>query len=81
MLDAKTKYHINPTGRFVIGDPWRRWLDRRKIIVDTYGGYSRTARRFLRQGSLEGGSLGLLHGVTSQRTLWPRAWRERRKCN
>src|SRR5215471_18157690 len=41
MLDAKTKYHINPTGRFVIGGPMGdAGLTGRKIIVDTYGGYS-----------------------------------------
>jgi S-adenosylmethionine synthetase len=49
MLDAKTKYHINPTGRFVIGGPMGdAGLTGRKIIF--------------RQGSLEGGSLCLLHG-------------------
>jgi S-adenosylmethionine synthetase len=42
MLDAKTKYHINPTGRFVIGGPMGdAGLTGRKIIVDTYGGYGR----------------------------------------
>jgi len=42
MLDAKTKYHINPTGRFVIGGPMGdAGVTGRKIIVDTYGGYSR----------------------------------------
>ena len=42
MLDPKTKYHINPTGRFVIGGPMGdAGLTGRKIIVDTYGGYSR----------------------------------------
>src|ERR1700739_790798 len=42
MLDAKTKYHINPTGRFVIGGPMGdAGLTGPKIIVDTYGGYSR----------------------------------------
>ncbi|MEK7591125.1 MAG: methionine adenosyltransferase [Patescibacteria group bacterium] len=41
-LDAKTKFHINPTGRFVIGGPpGDCGLTGRKIIVDTYGGYSR----------------------------------------
>jgi S-adenosylmethionine synthetase len=39
MLDAKTKYHINPTGRFVVGGPvGDSGLTGRKIIVDTYGG-------------------------------------------
>ncbi len=42
MLDSKTKYHINPTGRFVIGGPMGdAGLTGRKIIVNTYGGYSR----------------------------------------
>jgi len=39
-LDSKTIYHINPTGRFVIGGPHGdSGLTGRKIIVDTYGGY------------------------------------------
>lgn len=42
MLDDKTKYHINPTGRFVIGGPQGdSGLTGRKIIVDTYGGMAR----------------------------------------
>jgi S-adenosylmethionine synthetase len=42
MLDRNTKYHINPTGRFVIGGPMGdAGLTGRKIIVDSYGGYSR----------------------------------------
>jgi len=42
LLDYKTKYYINPTGRFVIGGPLGdSGLTGRKIIVDTYGGYSR----------------------------------------
>ncbi len=41
LLDADTKYHINPTGRFVIGGPQGdAGLTGRKIIVDTYGGYA-----------------------------------------
>ena len=47
MLDSKTKYHINPTGRFVIGGPMGdAGLTGRKIIVDTYGGYSRHGGAF-----------------------------------
>ncbi|MBN2225994.1 MAG: methionine adenosyltransferase [candidate division Zixibacteria bacterium] len=39
MLDDKTKYHINPTGKFVIGGPQSdTGMTGRKIIVDTYGG-------------------------------------------
>ncbi len=41
-LDEKTVYYVNPTGRFVIGGPQGDCgLTGRKIIVDTYGGYSR----------------------------------------
>ena len=42
MIDNKTKYFINPTGRFVIGGPHGdSGVTGRKIIVDTYGGYAR----------------------------------------
>lgn len=42
MMDADTKYLVNPTGRFVIGGPHGdAGVTGRKIIVDTYGGYSR----------------------------------------
>jgi S-adenosylmethionine synthetase len=41
MLDAKTVYHINPTGRFVVGGPHGdSGVTGRKIVVDTYGGYA-----------------------------------------
>jgi S-adenosylmethionine synthetase len=41
MVDDQTKYHINPTGKFVIGGPMGdAGLTGRKIIVDTYGGYA-----------------------------------------
>jgi S-adenosylmethionine synthetase len=42
MVDSATRYHINPTGRFVIGGPHGdTGLTGRKIIVDTYGGMGR----------------------------------------
>ncbi|MBQ7355014.1 MAG: methionine adenosyltransferase [Clostridia bacterium] len=42
LLDAETKYFVNPTGRFVVGGPMGdSGLTGRKIIVDTYGGYGR----------------------------------------
>jgi S-adenosylmethionine synthetase len=42
LLDKKTRYHINPTGRFVIGGPMGdSGVTGRKIIVDTYGGMGR----------------------------------------
>ena len=42
LVDAETKFFINPTGRFVIGGPHGdSGLTGRKIIVDTYGGYAR----------------------------------------
>ncbi|MBK7250964.1 MAG: methionine adenosyltransferase [Gammaproteobacteria bacterium] len=42
LVDRRTKFHINPTGRFVVGGPVGDCgLTGRKIIVDTYGGYAR----------------------------------------
>ena len=65
LLDENTKYHINPTGRFVIGGPMGdTGLTGRKIIVDTYGGMGRHGGgAFQRQGPDKGGPLGGLHGA------------------
>ena len=63
-LDEHTKYHINPTGNFVIGGPMGdTGLTGRKIIVDTYGGIGPSRRRrLLRQGPDQGRPLRCLHG-------------------
>ena len=52
MVDDKTKFYINPTGRFVVGGPnGDSGLTGRKIIVDTYGGMAHPWRwRIFRQG-------------------------------
>src|SRR6202165_1560535 len=48
MVDSQTKYHINPTGRFVVGGPHGdTGVTGRKIIVDTYGGMGRHGGRAL----------------------------------
>ena len=58
-------FHINPTGRFVIGGPQGDCgLTGRKIIVDTYGGHGQPRRRrLLGQGPDQGRPLGELHGA------------------
>jgi S-adenosylmethionine synthetase len=64
LLDEKTKFHINPTGRFVIGGPMGdSGLTGRKIIVDTYGGMRPRWIVQLR-----------IWRVMWQRTSWPPAW-------
>ena len=64
MVDAETKFFINPTGRFVIGGPHGdAGLTGRKIIVDTYGGYAR-----------HGGGAFSGKDCTLQRTLLQQVW-------
>ena len=54
MIDQKTNFYVNPTGRFVVGGPMGDCgLTGRKIIVDTYGGQGSWGRLFFRQGSLK----------------------------
>ena len=64
-LDKHTVYHINPTGKFVVGGPQGDCgLTGRKIIVDTYGGYGPPRRRrVLGQGPVEGRPERRLHGA------------------
>ena len=50
MVDENTLYHINPTGRFVVGPNGDCGLTGRKIIVDTYGGWDGMAEGIQRKG-------------------------------
>ena len=75
-----TKFHINPTGRFVIGGPQGdTGLTGRKIIVDTYGGMGRHGGgAFSRQGPDQGRPLGVpTWRATSPRTSSPPGSRDR----
>jgi S-adenosylmethionine synthetase len=58
-LDSKTKYHINPTGRFVTGGPMGdAGVTGRKIIVDTYGGHgAHGGGAFSGKDPIKGGSI------------------------
>ena len=60
LVKGEIKYHINPTGRFVVGGPHGDCgLTGRKIIVDTYGGAAPPRRRrVFRQGPVQGRPLG-----------------------
>jgi S-adenosylmethionine synthetase len=76
-LDEHTKYHINPTGRFVIGGPMGdTGLTGRKIIVDTYGGMGRHGGGAFRAKTRPRWTAPRpTWRATSPRTSWPRAWR------
>ncbi len=78
MLDSKTIYHINPTGRFVVGGPMAdTGLTGRKIIVDTYGGRGRHGG-----GAFSGKDPTKVDrsAATAPRTSWPPGWRTSAKC-
>ena len=83
MVDSQTKFHINPTGRFVIGGPHGdTGLTGRKIIVDTYGGMGRHGG-----GAFSGKDPTKVTGpratwrATSPRTSWLPNWPRAAKCN
>ena len=75
-LDEHTKYHINPTGRFVIGGPMGdTGLTGRKIIVDTYGGMGRHGGgAFSGRTRRRSTAPRPTWPATSPRTSWPPAW-------
>ena len=84
MVDANTKYHINPTGRFVVGGPHGdTGLTGRKIIVDTYGGMGRHGGgAFSGKDPDQGRPLGHLHGAACrQKHRCRRTWRRTAKSN
>jgi S-adenosylmethionine synthetase len=81
MLRADTKFLINPTGRFVIGGPMGdTGLTGRKIIVDTYGGYSRHGGGAFSGKDPKSTARLLTQRVTSRKTSSPPASRKNAKC-
>jgi hypothetical protein len=83
LLDEDTKYHINPTGRFVIGGPMGdSGLTGRKIIVDTYGGMGRHGGgAFSGKDPTKVDRSAATWRATSPRTSWPPAWPTAAKCS
>ena len=71
LLDDRTRYLVNPTGRFVIGGPMGdSGLSGRKIIVDTYGGMARHGG-----GSFSGKDpTRSIAPAPTWRATWPRTW-------
>jgi len=64
LVDNRIIYHINPTGKFVVGGPMGdTGLTGRKIIVDTYGGVGSHAAAHSRARTVEGGPVGRVHGA------------------
>ncbi len=76
MVDAETKYYINPTGRFVVGGPCGdAGVTGRKIIVDTYGGAGRHGGgAFSGKDPARSTARPPTWPATSPRTWWPPAW-------
>jgi len=72
LLDDNTKFHINPTGRFVVGGPQGdTGLTGRKIIVDTYGGFGRHGGgSFSGKDATRWTARPPTWRVTSRRTSW-----------
>ena len=76
LLDERTHYYINPTGRFVIGGPMGdAGLTGRKIIVDTYGGIARHGGgAFSGKDPTRWTAARPMPPATSPRTSWPPGW-------
>ena len=83
MVDGDTKYHINPTGNFVVGGPHGdTGLTGRKIIVDTYGGAAGTAAAPSRgKTRRKWTARRVTWRATSPRTSLRPDWRRAAKCN